>query len=81
MVCQFNAWDRVSAAYRRKDVCVLNKVFASVRIRSKQDEVVSIIRVGDVTGCCRLFRKRTSKRCGEELWWKSELKSPKTINL
>ena len=56
MVCQFNAWDRVIAAYRLKDVCVLNKVSASVRIRSIQDEVVSVIRVGDVTSCCRLFR-------------------------
>ena len=81
MVCQFNAWDRVIAAYRRKDVCVLNTDFASVRIRSIQDEVVSVIRVGDVTSCCRLFRKRISKKCGEGLWWKSELKFPKTINL
>ena len=57
------------------------KSLLGVRIRSIQDEVVSVIRVGDVTSCCRLFRKRIYKRCGEGLWWKSELKSPKTIHL
>ena len=47
-----------------------------VRIRSIQEEVVSVIQVGDVTRCRKLFSG--SKRCVLGLWWKSELKSPKT---
>ena len=52
------------------------KSLLGVRIRSIQEEVVSLIQVGDVTSCCKLFSG--SKRCGQGLWWKSELKSPKT---
>ena len=43
--------------------------FLGVRIRSIQEEVVSVIQVGDVTSCCKLFSG--SKRCVKGLWWKS----------